>query len=89
MEQKAIKKAVEKIKARFEGIYGIRLDSNGILLGDAADGGEIDGLPAADYYGEFRRGYPWVNPKLEQFLDKLGYMIEWYDPGTLVAGVRE
>jgi len=43
------------------------------------------GLPAADYYGEFKGGYPYINPELEEAVSKYGYAIEWYDGGTLQA----
>lgn len=44
-----------------------------------------EGTPAADYYGEFRGGYPWIHPDLEEAVKEIGYRIEWWDPGTLVA----
>lgn len=37
----------------------------------------------ADYYGEFRGGYPWVNPKLETWAKDRGYFWEWMSPGAL------
>lgn len=37
----------------------------------------------ADYYGEFRGGYPWINPELEAGLKKLGCFLEWQNPGCL------
>ena len=37
----------------------------------------------ADYYGEFRGGYPWVNPDLENGLAALGWFLEWNNPGCL------
>lgn len=41
----------------------------------------------ADYYGEFRGGYPWINPKLEEGLKAIGfgYYLEWVNPGQLVV----
>ena len=74
--------------------------SKAIHLGDIAEGGTIEsepsgdpeidnllkgGLPAADYYGEFRGGGPWVDPRLEKAVEALGYFVEWYDPGTMFA----
>jgi len=70
-----------------------------IHLGNAAEGGEVAGrklnkeeaeileeeyliMPAADYYHE--AGYM-IHPKLEKAVKDLGWMIEWYDPGTLGA----
>lgn len=37
----------------------------------------------ADYYGEFRDGYPWVNPALEAWAKDRGYFWEWMNPGAL------
>ena len=42
-----------------------------------------DGTNFADYYGEFRDGYPWINPKLEEFAASRGLVWEWIDPGTI------
>jgi hypothetical protein len=42
----------------------------------------------ADYYGEFRGGYPWVNPKVEQILSDNGLYAEWEDPGTIYVGEK-
>ena len=41
------------------------------------------GDDAADYYGEFRGGYPWINPKLEAFAEKHGCFWEWQNPGAI------
>jgi hypothetical protein len=38
---------------------------------------------AIDYYGEFRGGYPWINPQIEEVAKKCGYHIEWFDPGSI------
>lgn len=82
-----LEQKVEKLKKTFPGIQGIKLTENGrgVWLGDAAEGGEIDGIPAADYYGEFRGGYPWRSPKLEKACKEMGLFIEWDSPGTLSA----
>ena len=37
----------------------------------------------ADYYGEFRGGYPWVNPALESWASERGFYWEWQNPGAL------
>ena len=61
-------------------------DGRGILLGDSAEGGQIeDNVLAADWYGEYEDGYPWIHPDLEKAVNKLGYIVEWHDAGTLVA----
>jgi hypothetical protein len=42
-----------------------------------------DGPYWADYYGEFRGGYPWINPKLEEFATAQGGHWEWDNPGSI------
>ena len=42
-----------------------------------------NGDSAADYYGEYRGGYPWINPKLETFAEKNGFVWEWENPGVI------
>jgi len=41
------------------------------------------GDSAADYYGEFRGGYPWINPKLEDLAKKYDLHWEWEHPGAI------
>lgn len=43
-----------------------------------------DGKDLADYYGEFRGGYPWISPALETWAKKLGFYWEWQHPGAIV-----
>ena len=40
-------------------------------------GGEV---PLMDYY---ELGYPWINPKLEEWATANGGFWEWQDPGTI------
>ena len=35
------------------------------------------GVDTCDYYGEYRGGYPWINPILEEEAQKMGYYWEW------------
>jgi len=44
---------------------------------------EADSYYFADYYGEFRGGYPWVNPALEQWAKDRGLYWEWQNPAVL------
>jgi hypothetical protein len=46
-----------------------------------------EGVRAVDYYGEFRGGYPWVDPRLEKILSK--YEWDWEGPGGLVVYGRK
>ena len=41
------------------------------------------GDDAADYYGEFRGGYPWINPILEKIAEANGGFWEWQNPGCI------
>jgi len=47
-----------------------------------------NGYLLADYYGEFRGGFPWVNPKFEEAVVAAGGFIEWQDAGTLHISVN-
>ncbi len=90
---------IKKLKTMFPGIDHIHDAVNwggddykmAIHLGDAAEGGMIGDLPAADYYNEFNaRVYDneygfGVHEKLAKALNKFGYHTEWYDAGTLMA----
>jgi hypothetical protein len=37
----------------------------------------------ADYYGEFRGGYPWIHPALEAWAKDRGFYWEWVNPGVV------
>lgn len=52
---------------------------HGALICISAEHGD----DAADYYGEFRGGYPWINPKLEQVAAATGCYWEWLNPGAI------
>ena len=54
------------------------IDERGVLNVSAENG---DG--AADYYGEFRGGYPFIEPKLEAWAKKRGGYWEWVNPGCI------
>ena len=43
-----------------------------------------DGKDFADYYGEFRGGYPWIAPILEAWAHHFGLHWEWQHPGAIV-----
>lgn len=42
-----------------------------------------EGDDSCDYYGEFRGGYPWINPKLEKLAKDVGAYWEWEHPGAI------
>ena len=41
------------------------------------------GDDSADYYGEYRGGYPWINPALVNWADNQGGHWEWLNPGAI------
>lgn len=43
-----------------------------------------NGDNACDYYGEFRGGYAYINPILEEFAKKNGGFFEWENPACIV-----
>lgn len=42
-----------------------------------------DGRGFADYYGEYRGGYPWIHPKLVEYAEKNNMHWEWDNPGSI------
>lgn len=83
---------VKRLTEKFPNIEGISAESgwgHGVLfLGNVAEGGTIDEIPAADYYAEdpHEKVYVFgVHKDLIAELEHLGYHPEWYDPGTLLA----
>lgn len=42
-----------------------------------------NGDDAADYYGEYRGHYCWINPKLEALAQKYDAFWEWENPGCI------
>lgn len=52
-------------------------------FGLSAEDYGTDELSWADYYGEFRGGYPWVDPRAEEIVEKYGLHFEWENAGCL------
>jgi hypothetical protein len=44
-----------------------------------------DGLPWADYYGEYMGGYPYVSKHIEEILASNGLFTEWQNAAVLVV----
>lgn len=42
-----------------------------------------DGRDWADYYGEYRKGYAYINPQLEALAKANGGYWEWENPGCI------
>lgn len=42
-----------------------------------------DGKNLVDYYGEYRGGYPYIDPVLEAFAKEQGMFWEWVNPGCI------
>ena len=85
----AVKKLIEAFPS-IDGIHVARKEYgvDAIHLGNVAEGGEVNGLPAADYYNEDykERFYVFgVHKALVNKLDELGFYAECYDPGTYLA----
>jgi len=93
-------KIAEQLQKMFPKIHGIRTceqwngNAKQIHLGDAAEGGVVDfdgqEIPAADYYSYERDPLEHyyradVSIPLYEAVKALGYTLEWYDPGTLLA----
>ena len=96
---KSVAAAVKVLQKKFPAISGIKAGEEwggsdydrAIFLGNAAEGGEIEGIPAAEYYA-----YPTMDPQekiweggihreLIKALEDIGYFAEWNDPGTIFA----
>lgn len=61
------------------GFHAYNHEGDGSILTVSAEHGD----DAADYYGEFRGGYPWINPKLEELANKHKCFWEWINPGII------
>lgn len=59
-------------------VISARDDSGALAIVSAENG---DGF--ADYYGEFRGGYPWIAPALESFATERGLEWQWENPGAI------
>tara|TARA_R110002020_G_scaffold473174_1_gene702071 strand:- start:721 stop:1032 length:312 start_codon:yes stop_codon:yes gene_type:complete len=55
------------------------LDENDALCIDGEHGDNL-----IDYYGEYRGGYPYIDPALEALATKLGGYWEWRNSGSIV-----
>lgn len=51
---------------------------NGVLMVTSDDGRGI-----IDYYGEYRGGYPYIDPQLEAFAKANGCFWEWNNPSSI------
>jgi len=97
MATKKIERDVKKLQKMFPRIEGIQpgedwgSSKDSIHLGNAGEGGTVynerydDYFPAADYFDPFPSWEGTVNPILEMELVKMGYFVDWYDAGTLIA----
>ena len=89
------KRTLTKVKKALEGIknedFGMRMDHeepdlvsptvferDGMLHVSAEDGHRF-----VDYYGEFRGGYPYIDPRLEEVAKTHGCYWEWCNPGSI------
>lgn len=56
----------------------VRSDGSVILSAEEGDG-------LLDYYGEFRGGYPYIHPKIEEWAKTNGFFLEWENPGCVLV----
>ena len=61
----------------YEPPYSFIKDGNLYISGENGDN-------ACDYYGEFRGGYPYINPALLEFAKKNKGIFEWENPACIV-----
>ncbi len=82
---------IKKLKAAFKSINGIcktedlGYSKGGIHLGDCAEGGTIDDLPACDYYSEDYNEVIYVmgvHKKLQKLVEDHGWFVECCNPGV-------
>ena len=86
---------IKKLVKAFPNIDGIKSaddwgQKGAIHLGDCAEGGTIDGLPACDYYAwehdpKEKTYILGVHKKLRELVESNGWFVECYDPGTYLA----
>ena len=82
---------VKKIEELFPDISGVEVQSeNKIFLGNVAEGGMIDNMPACEYNScacdpDERIWIMDVHIKLNEFIDNAGWFVECHDPGTYYA----
>ncbi len=79
-ELKALTKTLLRVRHGdgSDGAPTVIITSSGRLMVSAEDGRGF-----ADYYGEFRGGYPWIAPELEQWAKTNGGYFEWQNAGTI------
>ena len=70
-------KIISEIKKM--GFYAFHHEEEGDIVKVSAEHGD----DAADYYGEYRGGYSWINPKLEALATKYDAFWEWQNPGCI------
>ena len=87
---------IKALQKAFPGIHSIApgedfgWNPKCIFLGDAAEGGEIDGIAACNYYAydvdpQETIWVMGVHRKLKAFLEARGWYVECQDPGTYKA----
>jgi len=85
--------AINRLRKMFPDIHGIKSADDwgckgAIHLGDIAEGGEINGLPAADIYASDPEEEVYImgiHYRLRAALTDMGWFSEWHDSGTILA----
>jgi len=79
---------VSRIEKAFPNVEGVEArGKRKVFLGDVAEGAEFEGLPLCDYYNNLEGSYYTfgVHNKLWKLVEKAGWFVECYDPGTYFA----
>jgi len=85
------KTVVNRIEKNFPNISGAEVrDPRCVFLGDVAEGGEIDGTPACDYYAydfdpQEKIYILGVHKELRKVVEDAGWFVECHDAGTYFA----
>jgi hypothetical protein len=70
---------IKKLKSKLNGKSPEVFMADGLIKVSAEDGSYF-----ADYYGEFRDGYPHIDPRLEKIADMYDTYWEWEDAGSII-----
>lgn len=74
-----VRKAFTQLKNMGVPVVEIK-EGNAYFLVSAED---TESYKWLDYYGEFRGGYPWVNPELEKVVAQHSLELQWQNPGCM------
>lgn len=70
--------SLREIKDSFNRSPTVFENDKSVIHVSAEDGGNF-----ADYYGEYRGGFPWIHPLLIEWAKKRNMYWEWENPGCI------